>query len=219
MKRCPICQSDYEDRSQGKRRLTCSSNCRSKLQAQRNKAKRQRFQRQCEICAKPFQTARSNHFSCSKPCAKQRNILRASQRWHDSRRDLPQFKVQQCKWCDQDMKVPSDFRGVFKYHDECKKPARQAQYRVKSIRRQGMKNGTIIGHDRIAERDGFKCYLCEKKVDMTLPRTHRLGATLDHVVPLSKGGADRENNIRLAHWLCNIRKSDLTLEEYRAKSR
>ena len=35
-----------------------------------------------------------------------------------------------------------------------------------------------------------------------------MGLTVDHVIPLSKGGSDELENLRPAHWICNNRKSD-----------
>lgn len=51
----------------------------------------------------------------------------------------------------------------------------------------------------IAERDGFRCWLCGRKVDMALTYPHPRSASIDHVVPLSKGGDDTRANVRLAH--------------------
>jgi 5-methylcytosine-specific restriction endonuclease McrA len=60
----------------------------------------------------------------------------------------------------------------------------------------------------LAERDNFVCHICSGFVDMSVSRVSRFGATVDHVVPISKGGLDSLENVRLAHWICNIRKSD-----------
>jgi 5-methylcytosine-specific restriction endonuclease McrA len=51
---------------------------------------------------------------------------------------------------------------------------------------------------------------------MTLPRTHRYGATLDHLTPLSLGGEDTKENVKLAHWICNIRRSNKPLGDANA---
>jgi 5-methylcytosine-specific restriction endonuclease McrA len=51
---------------------------------------------------------------------------------------------------------------------------------------------------------------------MSLPRTSKQGLTLDHVIPLSKGGTDTMDNLRPAHWLCNIKKSNKLPEEVNA---
>ena len=58
----------------------------------------------------------------------------------------------------------------------------------------------------IFERDCWTCALCSHPIDPTLPRLHEMGATIDHIVPLSIGGADDETNVQAAHWSCNRAK-------------
>lgn len=60
---------------------------------------------------------------------------------------------------------------------------------------------------------GTICHLCGKEIDLTAPRQAgkigwQMGLQIDHVVPLSKGGADTLENVRPAHGLCNIKKKD-----------
>lgn len=56
-----------------------------------------------------------------------------------------------------------------------------------------------------------QCWWCRKWVDQTLPRTHPMGRTVDHVVPLWLGGEPLDrSNVRLAHRRCNtIRNNQL----------
>lgn len=42
------------------------------------------------------------------------------------------------------------------------------------------------------------------------------GATLDHVVPLAKGGADEAANLAAACRLCNAARGDMAAEAFRA---
>lgn len=58
----------------------------------------------------------------------------------------------------------------------------------------------------IFERDGWICQLCLGPVDPSLPRTDRLGATIDHIEPLSRGGTDGRDQVQLAHRSCNSSK-------------
>lgn len=55
----------------------------------------------------------------------------------------------------------------------------------------------------IYERDNWRCGICGKKV------TKRSEASLDHIIPLSKGGGHTAVNLQLAHRLCNSIKRDL----------
>lgn len=58
----------------------------------------------------------------------------------------------------------------------------------------------------VAERDGFRCHLCHRKVDMQLSGMAPRGPTIDHLLPLALGGLDELPNVALAHRSCNIRK-------------
>jgi 5-methylcytosine-specific restriction endonuclease McrA len=60
----------------------------------------------------------------------------------------------------------------------------------------------------ISIRDEWTCHLCGEMVDETLPRLAKMGASLDHVVPISKGGTDEPENLKLAHFICNVRKGN-----------
>lgn len=51
----------------------------------------------------------------------------------------------------------------------------------------------------IAERDGWKCHICGKRVT-------KKDWSLDHLVPLSKGGSHTPENVALAHRRCNSRR-------------
>jgi 5-methylcytosine-specific restriction endonuclease McrA len=51
------------------------------------------------------------------------------------------------------------------------------------------------------------CWLCGHPIDLTLPATHAMSATVDHVVSLAAGGDPRgAENLKPAHRRCNSRK-------------
>ena len=62
----------------------------------------------------------------------------------------------------------------------------------------------------IAKRDGGACYLCGEPV--TWGQSGRWDHTLDHVMPISKGGEHSYANVRLAHRSCNSRKWDSIID-------
>jgi 5-methylcytosine-specific restriction endonuclease McrA len=61
----------------------------------------------------------------------------------------------------------------------------------------------------VALRDGWACGICGEAVDPDLTVPHLRAPTLDHVVPLARGGAHSAANAQLAHFICNARKRDL----------
>lgn len=64
-----------------------------------------------------------------------------------------------------------------------------------------------IFRDRIYERDGWRCQICHHKVVRGTDPRSPMGPSLDHIVPLSRGGSHTEENVQLAHLRCNMRKS------------
>jgi len=60
----------------------------------------------------------------------------------------------------------------------------------------------------IFSRDGWVCGICHKQVDPALRAPDPMAASLDHVVPISRGGAHTRANTQCAHWICNSRKTD-----------
>lgn len=55
------------------------------------------------------------------------------------------------------------------------------------------------------------CYLCEKKFS-------RAELTMDHLIPLSRGGRSTKKNIVVACKRCNSLKKNLTVAELRLRS-
>lgn len=55
-------------------------------------------------------------------------------------------------------------------------------------------------------RDGWTCWLCRQSIDPNAASKSPLSASLDHVIPLSKGGTHTRGNVRSAHLRCNLSK-------------
>lgn len=53
------------------------------------------------------------------------------------------------------------------------------------------------------------CGICGKPVDFSYKYPHPLSPTVDHIIPVSKGGHPSDlDNLQLAHRCCNREKSD-----------
>tara|TARA_R110002167_G_scaffold104976_2_gene270275 strand:- start:915 stop:1439 length:525 start_codon:yes stop_codon:yes gene_type:complete len=66
--------------------------------------------------------------------------------------------------------------------------------------------------DQVLKLYGTDCHICKKPISLSANRSSgapgwEQGLHLDHVIPLSKGGADTLENVKPAHGLCNMQKS------------
>lgn len=59
---------------------------------------------------------------------------------------------------------------------------------------------------QLLNRDGNTCYICDKDIDTSLSGLDDLGPTIDHVIPLARGGTNDGFNLRLTHRKCNTKK-------------
>lgn len=57
------------------------------------------------------------------------------------------------------------------------------------------------------KKEQHRCCYCGKKLVLE-------DRTIDHIVPLNRGGQTMEKNLAVACAECNLEKSDMTLEEY-----
>ena len=58
------------------------------------------------------------------------------------------------------------------------------------------------------------CEICGYPVDMSLKYGNSMAATIDHIIPVAKGGHPSDiENLQLAHWTCNRQKSDKIFKE------
>ena len=71
-----------------------------------------------------------------------------------------------------------------------------------------MKRGEKINHTEVFDFWNWICNICESEIDRTCGRDDWMRVTLEHVIPLSKGGQHVWDNVRPAHWKCNMDKGD-----------
>jgi 5-methylcytosine-specific restriction endonuclease McrA len=138
------------------------------------------------------------------------------------------FKETACREC-KDANA-ADFRRKYALNPErerarFKKNHSNPVYRKKHeeyVRRRGRKRKAEILHNghvpwmeqEVLDLYGTICYLCKEEIDLEAPRRVGWGAGwqrglhFDHVIPVSKGGADAIDNVRPAHAYCNLTKSN-----------
>lgn len=58
----------------------------------------------------------------------------------------------------------------------------------------------------VADRDGTTCRWCYQEVDFDQPVGSKWRASVDHIIPWSRGGPNTAENLQLLHRVCNAEK-------------
>lgn len=157
----------------------------------------------CAKCGASKVTRDASRVYCSKRCSASMAL---------KGRQMP-LTQRECKACG----VLFDGKAAARYCDACGKARYREQSRLikrkmdgKSIQERARKHGCKrepIWRIKVYERDRWKCYLCGRKVVRS--NTYRPNqATIDHVIPLSKGGSHTYDNVRTSCQSCNSSKGD-----------
>jgi len=169
------------------------------------KAKAARNPKPCEGCGISVdQTKHTRHY-CSKQCASNtRRRRRYQQLSIEERRarypnGLAPISVIPCESCG--LLISRRGEENKRFCPAC----RPGKGHLSRARRYGV---LIERFDKQAvyDRDGWVCQLCHLPVDRDLSWPDLGSASLDHRIPLSRGGAHAEGNVQLAHLGCNIGK-------------
>lgn len=89
--------------------------------------------------------------------------------------------------------------------------SRVCRSRAGSSRRDARERGAFVSDvspHEIYERDHWVCHLCAEPIDRDAKVPHPLAPTIDHVVPLARGGTHEPGNVKAAHFICNATKRD-----------
>jgi len=85
-----------------------------------------------------------------------------------------------------------------------------------SQKRRATKAGASIvenfTHKEIFNRDGYTCCVCGMPIDVNLKSPDMLSISLEHKIPLSKGGNHSLENCGSSHLLCNLRKNSKLID-------
>lgn len=167
----------------------------------------------CVICSadfeKPLKSGRPAHV-CSRECHEER-ARRVARQWS---LDNPERMAQQASRQPElksaynaayyEANRESEIQRALAYARGPGKQAKRARDSARYALTNGAPNAELFTLDEIYERDGRICHLCSKPVD-------RQQATMDHVIPVSKGGPHTRANVKLAHRGCNTRKGNRTM--------
>lgn len=65
---------------------------------------------------------------------------------------------------------------------------------------------------RLAARDGLTCQICGGALSQFVKDArHPLFVTVDHIIPVSRGGGGQMSNLRLTHLRCNQERGNIPI--------
>ena len=193
----------------------------------------------CEHCGKHFTVpARNAHIArfCSEKC-RERSKHKSSDEWklelekqkEETKKRKAKERVEKrkanrrtivCSECGNTIDVYNPHQTTCS--PECSKARTKRMARERKDKR--LNNANVVDRDislkTIYKRDKGICYICGGKCDF---KDHaRDGSnfisgptypSIDHIIPLARGGKHAWDNVKLAHHLCNAKKSDILPSE------
>lgn len=69
----------------------------------------------------------------------------------------------------------------------------------------------VATHEQIralVDAQGFKCAVTGYPLDFTIRDKHPMQPTLDHIVPVSRGGSGEASNLRVTIWAWNVARGN-----------
>lgn len=170
----------------------------------------------CIQCGKEFM-AHYGATLCSEECAKARNRQAFRKHKESIGRQAGRKVTISCEQCGKQFTQIVHNR-IKKYcSKKCSRQAwrqanpekaalmRRQENHIRRARRVSTEHESIRVGD-VFERDGWRCGICGKKVDKRLKFPHPKSVTLDHIIPLAKGGTHTWDNVQCAHFMCNCLK-------------
>lgn len=175
----------------------------------------------CPVCGSTFSTTIKIQVAC---CAECRTAYRKQQHKERNKKSREANKAKRIEYRNRHEveRACAICGGLFYCLDTesnktcstvCSREYRRTRHDKRVPRERRIDRITITG---LYKRDGGRCYLCGGLCNWNDWRTADSGnkypgdtyPTIDHVLPVSKGGADSWGNVRLAHWACNLKKAD-----------
>jgi len=201
---CIICGKEIEGHQK-----YCSDDCRTKATYIRNK--KTFVERECRICGRSYFGRKNGVAACSEECkAKWKaNYGKVRQKYLKQKAERDRNKRPgKCEACGE-LFIPKMLHQRY-CSGSCQ---RRDRYRRKEIKRRLrlIENGEVdfsITLGQVIERYKGLCAICGESVNVAAKFTDNDYPSIDHIIPVARGGTHTWDNVQLAHRGCNIAKQD-----------
>jgi len=219
---CVHCRAEKQVGRSGPIPTYCSAHCRSAAKYQRTRvdgryeaeratarektrASRLANARPCPYCNAPMENPRRKQ--CGQPECKRafnadrmRGFMRAyradageryGSRYSEKQREYHRLRRERV--------------GHWRKHYPEAAAAGDARRRMRIVQASGTESFSPLD---VHTRDKWTCQLCHLPIDPSNAWPHSMSPSVDHIIPLSRGGAHALSNVQSAHLGCNSRKRD-----------
>ena len=133
--------------------------------------------------------------------------------WYQDRRADPDFVERQRQTSERTrLRLKDEDPTYFARWNQAHPEAGQRSVRARRARKLAIASEPYTTSE-IGDRDDWRCLLCGKPVSKAIRFPDGGAPSVDHIVPLSRGGTDLRSNVQLAHLRCNLSKHNRTLPQ------
>lgn len=219
---CKQCGKGFRrhEKGGGSRSVFCSLVCEKGFRAERkaNRIKRIAAERiasirevTCQRCGALFSTQHRDKLYCSEACSYEAQKDYSRKRSRERFVPVKPSIIKECAAC---LRFFLADKKRVTCSEICKEQHVKNQNIEHNIRRIFRQNGCEAepySRIQVLKRDKWRCGICGRKVNRKAKFPADDSASIDHVIPLAKGGADAEWNVQCAHFGCNYGKSDAVI--------
>ena len=164
-------------------------------------ALQKRFRHECELCGKEFYSKSIHKKYCSKTC---------EHRKYQGKGPALLY-VKQCEYCGQVFFTNIPNQNTCSAHCRNKTSVLRRTGRYKDLKEKGLFDYSVTIRDVFNRYNGI-CQCCGQKLNFKVSKNSDKRPSIDHVIPLSKGGTHTWDNVQLLCRKCNIAKGDKIAE-------
>lgn len=183
---------------------------------EKTRQRRQANARPCPYCTAPMDNPRRKQ--CGRPDCKRAFDAERNREWQRAYRAVHGQWCRPANYAEQQREYNRQRRQEMG-HWRKRYPERAAAY---DARRRALVVQASTGEDfapaDVHAHDDWTCQLCLKPIDQGIAWPDPMSPSVDHIIPLSKGGTHALSNVQSAHLGCNSSKGDKDMVDAVAKA-
>lgn len=160
----------------------------------------------CLYCSKLIASPRQ--LQCGQPDCKRSFDAERGRNWQRQYREKTGEWYRQAKYAEQQRRYERRRRAELGSSRKRYPAAAAAGDARRRMRMQQARTTDVFAPLDVHTRDNWTCQLCLLPIDPERAWPDRMSASVDHIIPLVRGGAHAMHNVQSAHLGCNSSKGD-----------